>query len=316
MKNLLSLQLIADTIFLTDIISIAFLSQRYLLRLFNEKKCLILFVLKISRMDLGRYNPEGSSLRDTQKELVKILQVVADICDENGIRWWLSSGTLLGAARHKGFIPWDDDIDIEMLKEDYKKLKKILLKMESEEYFVQCCETDIEFVDPFIKFRSRKGFLDGRNPRSKNYKYGGIHIDIFCIEKTNYAAARASKVVYWELQHTTKYINIKWLRRLLIRLIQIFCFGLVIPVIRLFGKINPKQEYHYSLGTGWYKNTFHLDEIFPLSKAEFEGCMFPVPHDVDAILTSAYGDWRKLPSEEQIRGSIHNKEYIREIFGE
>ena len=270
----------------------------------------------IRQSDFSRYNPEGSSLRATQKELVKILQVVADICDRNGIRWWLSSGTLLGAARHKGFIPWDDDIDIEMRKEDYRKLKKILLKMESDEYFVQCMETDVEFVDPFMKFRSKKGCLEGRNVRSKNYKYGGIHIDIFCVEKTSYAASRASKVLYSELQHPTKYIKNKCLRRFMIRCVQVFCFGLVIPFLRLFGKINPKQEYHYSLGTGWCRNTFHLEEIFPLSTAEFEGFQFPVPHDTDAILTSAYGDWRKLPDEAQIKASIHNKEYLREIFGE
>lgn len=270
----------------------------------------------ISPADFSRYNPEGSALRTTQNELVKILQVVADICDRNGIRWWLSSGTLLGAARHKGFIPWDDDIDIEMLKEDYQKLKKILLQMESDEYFVQCLETDVEFVDTFMKFRSKKGCLDSLNKRAKNYKYGGIHIDIFCIEKTNYAAARVSKVIYRELQHPTQYVRNAKLRRFLIRCVQVLCFGLIIPVIRLLGKINPKQEYHYALGTGWCRHTFHLEDIFPLSHAEFEGHQFPVPNDTDTILTSGYGDWRKLPSEDQIRSSIHNKEYIREIFGE
>ena len=81
----------------------------------------------IQTADFSRYNPEGSMLRRDQKELVEILKVLADICDRNGIRWWLSSGTLLGAVRHKGFVPWDDDVDIEMLKEDYLKLKKILL---------------------------------------------------------------------------------------------------------------------------------------------------------------------------------------------
>lgn len=270
----------------------------------------------VKEVDFSRYNPEGSALRTAQKESLKILQTVADICDRHGIRWWLSSGTLLGAARHKGFIPWDDDIDIEMLEEDYRRLKKILLEMESDEYFVQCIETDVEFVDTFIKFRRKDGCLDAKNRRARHYKYGGLHIDIFCIEKTTYTAARLSKTVYQEMQHVTQYIEGKWLRRFMIRLIQAVCLGVIIPVIRLFGKINPKQEYHYSLGTGWYRNTFHLDEVFPLSKAEFEGVEFPVPHDVDAVLTSAYGDWRKLPDDGQIRKSIHNREYIREIFGE
>ena len=54
-----------------------------------------------------RYNPEGSKLRANQKELLEILVDLAKICDDNNIEWWLSSGTLLGAARHGGFIPWD-----------------------------------------------------------------------------------------------------------------------------------------------------------------------------------------------------------------
>lgn len=270
----------------------------------------------IQTADFSRYNPEGSMLRRDQKELVEILKVLADICDRNGIRWWLSSGTLLGAVRHKGFVPWDDDVDIEMLKEDYLKLKKILLEMESDEYFVQCKETDIEFVDTYMKFRRKEGRLDAKNRRSQYYKHAGLFVDIFCIEKTSYMAARLSKMIYQEPQHLTGYIKVRWLRRFLIRFIEFLCLGILIPVIRLFGKINPKEEYHYQLGAGWYRNTFYLKDIFPLSTAEFEGCRFPVPKDTDAVLTGLYGDWRKLPSDEQIKKSIHNMDYIREIFGE
>ena len=73
-----------------------------------------------------RYNPDGSRLRHDQLELMKMLRVVTDICDANGIQWWLSSGTLLGAARHQGFIPWDDDLDIVLLKRDCKRLERLL----------------------------------------------------------------------------------------------------------------------------------------------------------------------------------------------
>ena len=72
-----------------------------------------------------KYNPDGSALRRDQLELVRMLKVVAEICKENGLQWWLSSGSLLGAARHQGFIPWDDDLDIVMMREDYLKLEGI-----------------------------------------------------------------------------------------------------------------------------------------------------------------------------------------------
>ena len=63
-----------------------------------------------------KYNPDGSLLRNQQMELLEMLKILGDICDKNDIQWWLSSGTLLGAIRHQGFVPWDDDVDIERMK--------------------------------------------------------------------------------------------------------------------------------------------------------------------------------------------------------
>ena len=76
---------------------------------------------------MREYNPEGSTLRKAQKEMVQVLGAFAEICEKHDIKWWLCSGTLLGAARHKGFIPWDDDVDVSMLKEDFKRLEKVLM---------------------------------------------------------------------------------------------------------------------------------------------------------------------------------------------
>ena len=90
----------------------------------------------------------------------------------------------------------------------------------------------------------------------------------------------------------------------------------LIPFCRLVGMINPNDQYRISLGAGFYKSCFYEKDIFPLSKMEFEGIEFPVPGNVDSYLTNIYGDWRKLPSEEKIRKSMHYPLYIKEIFGE
>ena len=105
---------------------------------------------------MRQYNPEGSTLRKDQKEMLKALVAFAEICKKHNITWWLCSGTLLGAARHKGFIPWDDDVDVTMLKKDYKKLEKILAQMDSDEYFYQSIKTDPDHVNVFGKFRKKK----------------------------------------------------------------------------------------------------------------------------------------------------------------
>ena len=62
-----------------------------------------------------RYNPNGSTLRKQQLRMLEMLQYIDSVCKKHNIRYWLCSGTLLGAVRHGGFIPWDDDVDIEML---------------------------------------------------------------------------------------------------------------------------------------------------------------------------------------------------------
>ena len=131
-----------------------------------------------------KYNPEGSTLRRNQQEMLQILKALAKILDENNIQWWLSSGTLLGAARHKGFIPWDDDVDIVMLKEDFKRLEKILCAMQDKEFAYRCMRTDIEHVTIFSKFIRREGRINSKNPRLDYYKWTGLWIDIFAIEKT------------------------------------------------------------------------------------------------------------------------------------
>ena len=72
-----------------------------------------------------KYNPDGSDLRRIQLRVLEILKIIDSICKKHDILYWLEGGALLGAVRHGGFIPWDDDIDIQILRKDRKKLKKI-----------------------------------------------------------------------------------------------------------------------------------------------------------------------------------------------
>ena len=72
------------------------------------------------------YNPQGSPLREHQLRLLELLREWDRLCKENGITWWLDGGTLLGAMRHGGFIPWDDDLDVCILWKDVPRIRKIL----------------------------------------------------------------------------------------------------------------------------------------------------------------------------------------------
>ena len=265
---------------------------------------------------LGRvWNPEGSILRRDQLELFRILKVLAKICEENHIPWWLGSGSMLGAARHKGFIPWYDDMDIVLLRKDYKRLEKILCKLENDEFVYHSMDTDVDYVNYYGKFRKRHGVIRSKSKRYDYYKWKGIGIDVFSIEKTTFFSAYWAAKIYGKLEPLTLDIHQSWLRKTMIRCIEGMCSYVVFPVLRLISLYNPKNEYHYTLGTGFPKSRFYLKYIFPLATTEFEGEQMPVPKDMDACLTRMYGDWRTLPSEDSIKKRIHCQEYVEEIFG-
>lgn len=261
------------------------------------------------------YNPEGSLLRRDQKELLQMLGELDKICKEHNIQWWLSSGTLLGAARHKGFIPWDDDMDIVLLKKDYKRLEKVLCEMENEEFVFHCMKTDVDYVNWFGKFRKKNGCIQSANKRYDYYKWKGIGFDIFAIEKTNYLSAKLASFSYRMMQRYTTNITNDFIRKSLIRTIEYLHTFIIFPILKIIGLFNPQEEYHYILGTGWPRHTFYMKNTFPLTTTDFEGKQMPVPKDMDSYLTNVYGDWRKMPDEEQIKKSIHCQEYKDEIFG-
>ena len=89
-----------------------------------------------------KYNPDGSILRQHQLKMLDILIVIDGICKKHGIKYWISDGTLLGAVRHGGFIPWDDDLDIQMMRKDFKHFIKIISKELPENLVLQTHKTD------------------------------------------------------------------------------------------------------------------------------------------------------------------------------
>lgn len=132
-----------------------------------------------------RYNPEGSLLRRHQLRMLEILKEIDRICQKHRIDYWLSSGTLLGAVRHGGFIPWDDDLDIEMERKDYLRLLQLLPEELNDAYLLQTHGTDPGFISTYAKIRDKYSAIT-EHEEDINYRYKGIFIDIFQMEVTSY----------------------------------------------------------------------------------------------------------------------------------
>lgn len=120
-------------------------------------------------------------LRQLQLAELEILKEFVRICEEHGLRYYLVGGTLLGAVRHKGFIPWDDDIDVAMPREDYDRFAKIAPQELGSQYFYQCPDTDPYYFLTYAKVRKNgTAVYEERFKKAKFHK--GIFIDIFPLD--------------------------------------------------------------------------------------------------------------------------------------
>ena len=110
--------------------------------------------------DFSRYNGEGTQLRKAQLRMLEILKAVDAICRKHQIDYWLDAGTLLGAVRHKGFIPWDDDIDIAIRREDYPRMREILQQELPENLVFVDWTTDKNFFDACGRVKMRSTHIE------------------------------------------------------------------------------------------------------------------------------------------------------------
>jgi len=248
----------------------------------------------------NQFNPEGSDLRNMQYRMLVLLDKVDELCRKHNLRYWLVGGTLLGAVRHKGFIPWDDDLDIEMLKEDYDKLMIIMQQELPDSMAIQCMETDENYFFQFAKLRDRRSFLaEGEHGYDRVWKERGIFIDIFPVERVPLWAHKLSCATFG---HIYKILNthvgredeaMKSVRRWLL-----FNTKFVFPLLRVIAKVLPVSYYDDALGIPYYVKR-QSDKMFPLKEVEFEGKMYPALGDHIEQLTAQYGDFMQLPKNPQ-----------------
>lgn len=253
---------------------------------------------------------DNEMLRKVQAELLGILKSIDKVCKENSIQYFLDSGTLIGAIRHHGFIPWDDDLDIGMLREDYEKFNKIAQMELGDSYFWQTWETDPEYAMPFGKVRKKNTIYLEMN--SHVFKENGFFVDIlpydFAPEDLNERALlkKNQKTVHRKLLMKSGYKP--WIvegkkdykRRLGYIPYQVLSLlssrdQLINQYNSITFSVSSRKTVYEQTGRMYYPLEWMRKTIL----VEFEGEMFPAVSHYHEWLTTAYGDYMTPPPEDQ-----------------
>lgn len=271
----------------------------------------------------------NEELRKAQLVQLDIALEIKRICDKHDIKYHLAFGTMLGAIRHKGFIPWDDDLDIAMLREDYDRFLSVVEKELDQKYQVQSWQNDNYYGNNFIKIRKRGTIYKEDVVSTKCIQ--GIYVDIFPLDaypenkldQTIFAIQLVvlSKILYYKSgyevwKNSSGKVNYicKRLFYLILGLISFpfsreTVFEYYEKTRKKFNSKNTTKVYE-SLRIRNSKNIFNRVHLENLIDVDFEGYSFKVPSEYDAVLTNAYGNYLELPPEDK----RYNRHGIVEVY--
>lgn len=245
------------------------------------------YYYKKNNIDITTIPPATGQIRDIQLANLALLKELDYVCKQNGLIYWLDGGTLLGAVRHKGFIPWDDDIDTAMLREDYEKIIEAFKKSSrNPDIFAGYVKSPTNTCQCIIKIQHKK--------------CPHLFVDIFPWDNYGKRISKDEQIketnkikkIRKELQKQSDFSESK--ERILTRIHS----SMANNVLTIS---NPDREGDYVWGMdfnhGW-KNWFtHYEVLHPLKTIRFEGINFPCLNDPDAFLTRLYGDYRAYPKK-------------------
>lgn len=245
--------------------------------------------------DLSRYNPEGSTLRRAQLRMLYILQEVDKICRRHGIEYFLDGGSLIGAVRHGGFIPWDDDLDIAIMLKDYKRLRRLLVKELPEDLVLQDLRTDRNYPLLICKVRDRKSYFEDKE--HGNLKENGIFLDIIPMEKV--PSMKWKEKMDYLYGHCIRAIHNYTTKADKARSLAVFPAAWCLLQLTRFANLFSSSDmiaHRY----GWKAyNSFSAKDTFPVKDMDFDGTMVMVPNNPDAVLKSMFGDYMRIPPEDK-----------------
>ena len=244
--------------------------------------------------------------RDLQLELLKIMKVFHQICEENGLKYYMLGGTCLGAIRHKGFIPWDDDMDVGMPRKDYDLFCRKATELLPENLELKYYRTDKNSPFHFAKLINSNTTLI--EPKYHDY-VEGIYIDVFPLDnlvKYNLSNKLRCHKIWFKhaciMNHCSTENKAGIVRKAFLRYSKMRNLDRLHTSLEklMVKESNMKTAYLCNFLGAWKEREIIPADIFEQPVLyTFENCEFYGPKDTNAYLTSLYGDYMKLPPKEQ-----------------
>lgn len=247
------------------------------------------------------------NLSQGQMVMLRLLKILHKACQDTGLTYWLCGGTLIGAIRHNGFIPWDDDVDVFMPRDHYEELKRRAAEVLPYDVYLQTDSPWIRLVDRF----GTKEIDEGND---------FIFIDIFPVIRFPLGRKLLRKAwmlippyplpgVPDNLSGIAKY------RRWMIRATSLALRGVgATYLIRFLCRLGPKRYWSYDLQVTW-RFYYRDDWVFPLRLHRFEDAEFFVPADYQKVLTHQFGDYMTPPPESERVSHGHKAFHVTEPNG-
>lgn len=255
-------------------------------------------------------------LKPLHEKMLQMLSYIHGFCTENDIDYCLAYGSALGALRHNGFIPWDDDVDIYMTAANYRSFRQLFMEKGNHElYYLQELGGYGDMVN-FSKIRMNgTTFLE---PITERYDmHHGIYIDIFILHNSDGVRCHLKQMVFAGKYLTIKRLsNLHYKRRKFYRPILAFlrifpydflrkqCLTIIYKYDNLQTNYFFEPEFQSDIEL-WDKNI-----IFPSVKHKYEGVELNIPANTHKYLTMYYGDYMKIPSIKEIEWGHHSSNWI------
>lgn len=258
---------------------------------------------------------QQQSVREVQMKILDTMKYIDAVCRKNGIVYYIMGGTALGAVRHGGFIPWDDDLDIFMTPQEYAKFKAAMEKDSNPDFIIQEWRTTDNYLE-YAKVRMNGTTFIEDSFKDRKDMHHGIYVDIMMLHKVP-TSSFMQKMVYYESKFVTLYAlsQRNWKPKtkgqaLVLKSLKLLpCQWMVKKCYQHIYKYEDRTEnfmYCYWITPAKFRAGLFEPKFFdePVD-VPFEDTMLLGSKYIKEYLTYRYGNYMKLPSEEQQKAAVH-----------